>query len=407
MKTAEANGRNIPMEDMIFGISRRAAEAIEIDGAEQVINGVVGAMMDDDGRFMVLSSVDRVFRALSPEEYAPYAPISGTPAFKEAAIKAALKNYSPQGHVRAVATPGGTGALRTAVANYTCPGDKILTTDWHWAPYGNIAAEQGRGIDTFVILNDERKFNLSSFETKVKDLLTQQDRLLIILNTPAQNPTGYSLTHEDWEGVRDILSGIDPEKKIALVADTAYIDFAGDEDEYRSFYRYLDDMQKNIFPMIAFSLSKTFTLYGLRCGALICMAHTEEEADEFARVCEFSARATWSNSPRAGQSIMEKIFADPALLAKVTEERAEMRELLLERGRAFEEASAECGLEILPYDGGFFASVPCEDPKAAAAELERMNIFLVPLGKGIRVSLASIPADKCRMIPAKIKEVLK
>ena len=40
-------------------------------------------------------------------------------------------------------------------------------------------------------------------------------------------------------------------------------------------------------------------------------------------------------------------------------------------------------------------------------ELEKENIFLVPLAKGIRVSVASVSEEKCRLIPARIKAVME
>ncbi len=403
---AAANGRNIPKEDVIFGISRRAREMAEDVGEDKVINATIGALLDDEGEFLVLSSVDDTFMGLEPVEYAQYAPIGGTPEFRKAAIRAALRSYEPKGQVRAVATPGGTGSLRNTIANYSCPGDQILTTDWHWSPYKTIAAEQGRSIATFRLFNENYGFNAEDFRKRVGEMLEEQDRLIIILNTPAQNPTGYSLTDADWQKVISILSSQAPEKRIALLVDTAYIDFAGDEDEYRSFLPYLEELPANVLPILAFSMSKTFTLYGLRCGAMICLAPNEEIADEFVRVCEFSSRASWSNSPRVGQSIIANIFADKDLLDRVTKERKEIRDMLLKRGRAFEEEAARAGLPILPYDGGFFASIPCDDPASASRELEAEGIFLVPLAMGLRVSLASVSEEKCRRIPAKVVEVL-
>lgn len=403
---AAANGRTFPKEDVIFGISRRAKEMEDAVGADKVINATIGALLDDEGELLVLSSVDETFKALKPIEYAQYAPIGGTPAFRQAAIKAALKNYEPKGYVRAVATPGGTGSLRNTIANYSLRGDKILVADWHWSPYNTIAAEQGRSVATFQMFDDAHQFNITDFKAQVEALLSEQERLVIILNTPANNPTGYSLTEEDWNQVIEILSSQNSAKKIALLVDTAYIDFAGDEDEYRNFLPKLEALPANVLPILAFSMSKTFTLYGMRCGAMICMAPTEEIADEFVRACEFSSRASWSNSPKAGQSVIANIFADEDLLNKVTSEREEIREMLLERGRAFEEESAKVGLSILPYDGGFFASIPCGDPAAASRELEKEGIFLVPLALGLRVSLASISEEKVRKIPAAIAKVL-
>ncbi len=403
---AQENGRTIPTEDTIFAVSGRANAMIAEKGKDRVCNATVGMLLDDQGELLVLSSVDKVFHELTPEEYAPYAPIGGTPGFRKAVIQAALKNYQPKGYVRAVASPGGTGSIRLAVGNYTQRGDKILVADWHWGPYGKIADELGRGTATFRLFDKAGKFNTEDFKAVVEELLKKQDSLLMILNTPAQNPTGYCMTDEEWKEVIGILSSQPKEKKIALLVDTAYIDFAGDEDKARSFLPFLEELPENVKPMLAFSLSKTFTLYGMRCGALIGFSKTEEEAEEFVRVCEFSARASWSNSPRVGQSIIERIFADKNLLDKVTAERAEIRDMLLARGRAFEEAAKEAGLTIMPFDGGFFAVIPCDDPKSLGREMEKEGIFIIPFGDGLRVSLAAIPIDQCRMIPAKVKAVM-
>lgn len=404
---ASPQGRIIPKEDKIFGINNRAKAMIAEEGKEKVVNATIGALLDDDGELIVLSSVNDVFKKLSPKEFAEYAPISGTPEFKKAVKQDALRGYEPKGFVEASATPGGTGAIRNTIANYTDRGDSVLVADWYWSPYGTIAAEQGRKVGTFTFLNDERKFNAEDFRAKAESLLSKQQRLVIILNTPAHNPTGYSLTTEDWNNVKTVLESLPADKKITLLVDTAYIDFAGDEEEYRSFLPILEEMPENVLTLISHSLSKAYTLYGMRCGALICLAKTEEIAEEFKRVCEFSSRASWSNCARAPQAILSKIYSDPELKAKVFEERQGYREMLLRRGRAFEKAAAECGLEMVPFDAGFFASIPCSNPDEVAARLEKEGIFLVPLAKGLRVSVASVSEEVCCSLPARILAAMK
>ncbi len=404
---ARQNDRSIPKEDKIFGISNRAKKMIAEKGADKVINATIGSLLDDDGKLIVLSSVDEVFRGLKPDEYADYAPICGIPAFREAVQKAAFGKFRPKSFTDAVAAPGGTGALRNAIANYSQPGDKVLTSDWHWSPYNTIAGEIRRRVDTFSLFTEDRKFNWQSFREKVLQLLDTQDSLVIILNTPAHNPTGYSLTLGDWDKVTEVLTEAAKKgKAIALVVDAAYIDFAGDEEECRRFLPKLETMPENVLPIIAYSLSKTFTLYGTRCGALICMAKTREIADEFKRVCEFSSRGSWSNGTKAAQVLLAKIYADDKLLARVSEERARYRDMLLARGRAFEEEAAKVGLEMVPFDAGFFASIPCSDPDGISAQLEKQGLFIVPLAKGLRVSVASVSEEKCRKIPAMIKAVM-
>ena len=404
---ARQNDRSIPKEDKIFGISNRAKKMIAEKGADKVINATIGSLLDDDGKLIVLSSVDEVFRGLKPDEYADYAPICGIPAFREAVQKAAFGKFRPKSFTDAVAAPGGTGALRNAIANYSQPGDKVLTSDWHWSPYNTIAGEIRRRVDTFSLFTEDRKFNWQSFREKVLQLLDTQDSLVIILNTPAHNPTGYSLTLGDWDKVTEVLTEAAKKgKAIALVVDAAYIDFAGDEEECRRFLPKLETMPENVLPIIAYSLSKTFTLYGTRCGALICVAKTREIADEFKRVCEFSSRGSWSNGTKAAQVLLAKIYADDKLLARVSEERARYRDMLLARGRAFEEEAAKVGLEMVPFDAGFFASIPCSDPDGISAQLEKQGLFIVPLAKGLRVSVASVSEEKCRRIPAMIKAVM-
>ena len=68
------------------------------------------------------------------------------------------------------------------------------------------------------------------------------------------------------------------------------MDYAGTPEEVRKFLPITDKLRSNILPMIAYSASKTFTIYGFRCGALICLAHSPELADEFEKVCSFASQ---------------------------------------------------------------------------------------------------------------------
>ena len=403
---ASQNGRNIPKEDKIFGISSRAKKMAATEGKDKVVNATIGALLDDNGKLIVMSSVDRVFRSLEPDEYAQYAPIGGTPGFKEAAKKDLFRDFVPQCYVEAVSTPGGTGAIRNAISNYTSHNDKILTTDWYWAPYKTIAEEQERKLDTFEIFDHAGNFNTEGLAQKAAQILKQQDRLLIILNTPSHNPTGYGLTPKEWEDVIAAIEEAGKGKKVTLLVDAAYIDFAGDEKESRSFLPMLEKACTKTPVLIAHSLSKSYTLYGMRCGALVCMTSSADIAEEFKTVCEFSSRASWSNCPKAPQVILTKIYENPKLLENVMEERKQYRDMLIRRGVVFKEEAARVGLVTLPFRSGFFMSVPCKDPEKSAALLENEGIFTVPLAKGIRIAGSSITEKDCKRLPEAIKRAI-
>jgi aromatic-amino-acid transaminase len=405
---AKQNGRNIPLEDKIFGINRLAKEMIEEKGKDAVVNATVGSLLDDQGNLVVLSSVVDILHHLTPVDYADYAPIGGIPEFKEAIKKAAFGNYEPMCYTEAISTPGGTGSIRNTIANYSNYGDSVLTSDWYWAPYNTIASEIGRKLANYTLFDYSGKFNINSFKEKVSELIEIQDSLVILLNTPAHNPTGYSLTIDDWGLLLEVLKkAATPGKSIIIFVDVAYMDFAGDGEEYRRFIPLLDGLQENILPIIGYSASKTFTMYGMRCGAMICMTPNSEIAEEFKRVNEYSARGTWSNCTRASQVVISKIYASEELLDKVNSERKTYCDMLVSRGKAFEKAAYEVGLEIVPFDAGFFASVLCENSEELAKRLREEGIFVIPLAKGLRISVASIKEEDCRTLPSKILGVMK
>ena len=80
---------------------------------------------------------------------------------------------------------------------------------------------------------------------------------------------------------------------MVLFLDIAYIDYAGEEDEVRAFIPKLAGLGDHVLTIFGYSASKTLTAYGMRCGAMICMAKTPAIAQEFRQVCEFSSRGSW------------------------------------------------------------------------------------------------------------------
>ncbi len=405
---AEQNCRSITGEDKIFGINNLAKEMIAREGKEKVANATIGALLDEEGNLAVLSSVVDVLRNLKPEEYAEYAPIAGVPAYLESIKKATFGNYQPKCFVEAVASPGGTGAIRNAIQNYTRKGDRILTSDWYWSPYSTITQELGRSLETYPLFDGNFQFNHAAFDAKVKDMMESQERVFIIINTPAHNPTGYTFTLEDWDKVIEtVTEAAGKDKKAVILADVAYLDFAGDSDKYREFFPKLEGLPENILPLVAYSLSKSFTMYGMRAGALLCMAPTREIAEEFKAVAAFSSRGSWSNCNRSAMVTLTNIFADEELKAKVDQERIDTRAILLNRGRIFTEAAERANLTICPYDSGFFITVPCLNADDVGKELQKDGIFAVPIGRGIRISIASISREQCAMIPEKMAAAIQ
>ena len=405
MNFVKENNRTIPAEDKVFALSGRAQAAIAKKGKDAVINATVGALLDDNGDLVVMSSVVEAIKSLSPADYAAYAPITGTPEFKKAVVKALFGNYEPSGAVQVCVTPGGTGSITSVIKNYSQVGDCVLTHDWCWANYRNIASEHGRKLATFRFFDEDGNFDADDLENRLNELAVHQDQVVLMINSPAHNPTGYSLSNDDWEKVIRIVNKASC--KVVLFLDIAYIDYAGEEDEVRAFIPLLAKLGDHVPTIFGYSASKTLTAYGMRCGAIVCMAKTEEDAEEFRRAAEYSARSTWSNCNRSAMVVMGKIYSDPELQAKVDEERRMYRDMLLERGKVFEKTLNDNGIKCVPFSAGFFVTIACDDPASVGKKLEEQDIFCLALAKGIRVSIASISKEKCVKCAEAISKLLK
>lgn len=205
MSIAAKHAKGKSAQDKIFGANAAAVAAAAKYGKDAVTNATIGAILDEDEKLVCLPTVEKVYRSLSTNELIAYAPISGLPEYLDCVLNAAFGQSRPEGYIAAVATAGGTGAIHHAIWNYLDEGETALCSDWYWGAYKVLCNDLGRDFTTYQMLDENNKFNFASLEEKINELLAKQDNLLYILNTPAHNPTGYSLSEEDMDRVLEIL----------------------------------------------------------------------------------------------------------------------------------------------------------------------------------------------------------
>lgn len=376
-------------------------------GKDNVLNATIGTLCDEQEKLVLLPTVEKVFRGLANEDIAAYASVRGFPAYLDAAVKQTFGDSMPGAYVEAVATAGGSGAIHNLIWNYSNIGDAVLTHDWYWQPYEALCSDIMRRLETFSFIDDQRRFHVQSFQRKVEELIAKQDNLVIILNTPNHNPTGYSLSDAEWDQVLDVINQCATgDKTITLLVDIAYIDYADDPVKSRTFMSKFGRLSENVFAAFAFSMSKGFTLYGQRVGALIGVSKDKNAIDEFVNATVITSRTRWSNPSRAAMETMIQIYRDSALLTQLERERCQYVDLLQQRANIFIEEAKAAKLEFEPYCGGFFISVPTLDPAAASSLLRQSNIYVVPLTKGLRVAVCSVPSAKIRGLAGKLAEVV-
>ncbi|MCL1848814.1 MAG: aminotransferase class I/II-fold pyridoxal phosphate-dependent enzyme [Clostridiales bacterium] len=396
--------------DAVFAVVEKIREAKKLPGELNIIDGSIGAMRDENGDFGILPVVDEEYRKLPADILMDYATIAGSPEFIQAAIDYTFQGFQPEGtFAAAVATPGGTGAIRLMVSNYLDKGDTLLIPDWLWSPYKTIASECSVKTESYRMFDENLQFSLESIKEKSQACLENQERLLIIFNTPGHNPTGYSMSDADWSELIPFYKKLaqDSGKNVVLGLDIAYIDYCGDPKESRRFLSMFTDLPENMQVLLAFSMSKSFFVYGMRSGAIISFHSSPAVMQDFSNIHSFSARGAWSNGSHGAQELLVKISGDPALTRRADTERTALSALLRQRAEIFTKEANEVGLKMLPYYGGFFIALPHSNPKAVCAKLMEKQIYLVAMANGVRIAVCAIPVHQMPGLAASILAAMK
>lgn len=387
-----------PDKDVIFALNAEATRRAQ--AGESIVNATIGSLMNDDGSLSILGTVTKVLKEVPANEWAAYAPIGGTPGFLNAVIDDTFATQPAlKAAATAVATPGGTGALRHALMNYLQSGQKLLTPNFYWGPYATLCEEHERGIDTFRMFAADGTLDVGALDAKLTEHLASQGRALLFLNDPCNNPTGYSMTRAEWKAVVEVLQK-HADKPVTLLVDMAYWLYAAGGDP-RGFLQELVPLLGKTGLLFAWSGSKSFTHYGLRVGALIACEPEEKARNATQAALAFACRGTWSNCVRGGLFAVQKLMTDAALKASCDAEREQLKQLLQRRVAAFNAAATPKGLKYPRYEGGFFVTVFHDDAENQAAKMREKGVYVVPQKGALRVALCSAAErDVTRLVDA-------
>ncbi len=387
-----------PSDDPIFALNREATTRKA--RGESIVNATVGALLDDEGRLAILPTAARAVREVPAEEWATYAPIAGSTDFLAAVIGDVFRDEPEMRECAvAAATPGGTGALRHAIANYLEPGQSLLTTSFFWGPYQTLCDEAGRSVVTFSMFDANGGLDVAALDKALSGHIASQKRALLFINDPCHNPTGYSMRANEWRAIVELLVRRANDAPITLLVDMAY--FAYGAHDPRAFLKELRPLLGKVGLLFAWSASKTFTHYGLRVGALVACVPDPAERTATAAALSYSCRGTWSNCTRGGMRAITRLLTESALANACDHEREQLKALLGARVAAFNTFAPKRSLRYPRYEGGFFVTVFADDSFERAARMKDKGVFAVPQKGAIRIALASVAAkDVERLVDA-------
>jgi len=386
--------------EVIYQNNSEARERAALIGADKVINGTVGALMDR-GTLVTFKSVDDLIPSIDIKKISAYTPMQGIDSFLTAIEHLCFdEEFAPDKKIGSVAVVGGLGGIRQAIINYTEIGDAIVTSDWHWGPYDIIVKDNYRKIATFELFQD-KSFNLESFKETIEKLAKSQKNVFILLNTPAHNPTGYSITLQEWDRIIDFLNTVD--RNIILFLDVAYVEFS--KRKNKQFFQKITCLDSHIFTIVNYSISKGLTKYGLRTAALIGIHEEHKAIEEFINIISTSNRGTYGSAPSLGQYLTAALYENKTTLTKYYTELSYWKNIITKRAAAFMN-NINSNI-VTPYESGFFISIKSDMPEDHVNRLKKDNIFLVPLSKGIRVAICSIEEENIKKVTTALNRMIE
>jgi aromatic-amino-acid transaminase len=370
-------------DDEIFALHRLAMERAA--KGESILNSTLGTLATEDGQLAVMPSVLETMARLQGPVTAGYAPVAGKPDYLRAVIADVFGDGPLASQAVSAAVPGGTGAIYQAIVNFLEPGQKLLATSFHWGPYPGIAGNLDRDFDTFEMFTEEGAFNVEALTAAVDRHIEDQGRAMVVLNFPCHNPTGYSLSDEEWQSTCDVLRRAGERAPVTVLFDVAYFWFAG--DKATSWVDRIPGLLESTTVLIAWTASKSYCQYGSRTGALIGLHRDPDELTQIGNALGYTCRATWSNCNHLGQLAATELITNPELHARWVAERDELVGLLDQRIVLFNELAAQAGRRTPRYDCGFFIVVFTPDSERAAAAMRDEGVFVLPIPGAVRIAL--------------------
>ncbi len=379
----------------------------KIEAGETVINGSIGMLFDEEKKLAQFPLVNELLeKYASLPETRKYDSMAGDSSYHEG-VKNWLFHYADMGdtYIDVCATMGATGALAMAIKCYGEMNQNILVPSIRWTNYDSLILEAKCNPVEYSLFDENDKFNIESIKQRVNESIEKSGRAFLLINDPCQNPSGYSLSDEDWDNVLTYLQEVSKNHPVVLVDDIAYINFKGQPYEpiFSKMSKYLND---NFIILIAFSASKSLQIYGLRGGALCALTNSETNSKEFKLATTSFSRTTWSGPNHLATNVMNEIFHDKPQMLEMKERLNDYTLMIKKRADIFIKEADECGLPYYPFYGGFFILVKCPDNNndEIFERLMKKNIFIVPMCGGLRISIASLNEKEITGLAKAIKE---
>lgn len=292
-------------------------------------------------------------------------------------------------------TPGGTGAVRLALALAKKAGvTRVFMGTPSWPNHAQIAADLDLAVVPF---NHARSDGAADMDALRAALTGGGAGDAVLLHGCCHNPTGVDYTPDQWDEIAALLAdGI-----VLPVIDLAYQGLGdGMEEDAYGLRRIMADVAE---VLVAYSCDKNFGLYRDRVGAFWVQT---DDTDATARAISNAAalaRANWSMPPDHGGAAVRVVLEDESLTRSWQDELSSMRQRIGAVRHKLAASSNAGGVDLtaLGRQKGMFAMLPLDKQQV---ERLRQDHAVYMAGSG-RINVAGLTADNVDTFVAALADV--
>ncbi|MXO89324.1 amino acid aminotransferase [Pontixanthobacter aquaemixtae] len=256
------------------------------------------------------------------------------------------------GRIEGMQTPGGTGAVRLAVAVAKQAGVTAIHMGTpSWPNHAQILSDVVIDFKPFDHANDDGTANI---DTVLQVIRAASEGEAVLLHGCCHNPTGIDYTDDQWDAIAAAFA----DSAALPILDIAYqgLGHGLDEDAY-GIRKVLAAVPE---ALVAYSCDKNFGMYRDRVGALYVMARDADGLPAILSNLNALARASWSMPPDHGGAAVRVILNDADMTAQWLEELATMRARMRRVRDRLAEAGDVGSLDLRPlgHQNGLFSVLP-------------------------------------------------
>ena len=314
----------------------------------------VGVYRDAAGRTPVMAAVAAAeARILAQQESKGYLGLAGDPAFIAAMQGLLIGDAAPAERVAAVATPGGSGALRQLLelVRRAAPEATVWVSDPSWPNHAAITREVGLRLAHHRWLDPAS--GQVDLDAVLADLQAARPGDVLILHASCHNPTGGDLSAEGWAALADLAE----RQGVVPLVDVAYQGFGAGVAEDAAGLRLLAGRLPEL--LVAASGSKSFGLYRERVGLSLALCDGAGSARRVTAALTSLNRKNYAFPPDHGARVVTTILSDPVLDADWRAELDAMRHRLTDTRTALtaalRDATGSGRFDFLTTQRGMFS----------------------------------------------------